>query len=239
MDVFFWIIVALVALIAFWFIRDNFQSADNDAQNENGARTDNFSSRPSRPEASESQSIRRHKSSGWTPKSGNTNVAGRDIGGMVYVGAPPRSGRYGGTCGAYIDPSLSVARQGGDLAGDGMYYWPNYSEIDARSRATYLDWLSTGRSDNRYNPGYMFLYFYGLERRFFLDDPKDDEKRDIFEEVKRLNEVYSENGSARNYLGRFVDVASMALSSDEEATPIYSSAEYECPSSNNLRQMAF
>lgn len=110
-----------------------------------------------------------------------------------------------------------------------MYYWPNYSEIDARSRATYLDWLATGRSDYRYNPGYMFLYFYGLERRFFLDDPKDDEKREILEEVKRLSEVYSENGSARNYLGRFIDVASMALSSDEEATPIYSNAGYEMP----------
>lgn len=226
MDVFLWIIVAL---IVFWFVRKHYQSTDADAQNENAARTDNFSSRPARSQASGSQSIRRHKSSGWIPKNGNANVSGRDIGGMVYVGIPPRSGRYEGACGAYIDPCLSVARQGGDLAGGGMYYWPSYSEIDARSRATYLDWLATGRSDSRYNPGYMFLYFYGLERRFFLDDPKEDEKREILEEAKRLNEVYSENGSARNYLGRFVDVASMAISSDEEATPIYSSAEYEMP----------
>ena len=225
MDVFLWIIGALVA---FWFVRKHYQS-DDEAQNESTARADNFPSMPARSQASGSRNVRRHKSSGWIPKNGNASVAGRDIGGMVYVGAPPRSGRYGGTCGAYIDPSLSVARKGGDLAGDGMYYWPNYSEIEARSRATYLDWLAAGRSDNGYNPGYMFLYFYGLERRFFLDDPKDDEKGEILEEVKRLNEVYSENGSARNYLGRFVDVASMAFSSDEETRPIYSSAEYEMP----------
>lgn len=226
MDVFLWIIVALVA---FWFIRKHYQSTDDGAQNESAPRTDAASLGPSSLRQTGSRNVRRHQNPGWIPKSGNATIAGREIGGMVYVGVPPQGGRYGGTCGAYIDPSLSVARQGGDLAGDGMYYWPNYSEIDARSRATYLDWLSTGRSDNRYNPGYMFLYFYGLERRFFLDDPTDDEKRDIFEEVKRLNDVYSENGSARNYLGRFVDVASMALSSDEEATPIYSSAEYEMP----------
>jgi len=32
----------------------------------------------------------------------------------------------------------------------------------------------------------MFLYFYGLERRFLIDRSSEDEKREILDEVLRL-----------------------------------------------------
>ena len=113
----------------------------------------------------------RSRNGGWVPSSETASVAGRDIGGMVYVGTPPLLNTYGyrDKCRAYIDPSLSVARTGTDKAGDGMPYWPGYSDISPQCRATYLGWLARGRADASYNPGYMFLYFYGLERRFFVD----------------------------------------------------------------------
>ena len=82
----------------------------------------------------------------------------RDIGGMVYVGRGPRKRRGGDPDNAFIDSSKNVTRRGGDYEGQGMDYWPNYSTIDSRSCATYLDWLSSGRSDTRYDVGYVFLF---------------------------------------------------------------------------------
>lgn len=117
-------------------------------------------------EQKDAGSIPRHQ--GWLPKGQTVSVRGRDIGGMVYVGrAPMVNGHgYGEKCRAYIDPSLPVAREGNDKAGAGMNYWPGYSSISPECRATYLDWLVDGAKDESYNAGYMFLYFYGLERRF-------------------------------------------------------------------------
>ena len=128
---------------------------------------------------------------------------------MVYVGSPPKvsSYGYGERCRAYIDPSLPVASLGSDKSGDGMSYWPGYSSIPAVCRATYLDWLAGGRQDVTVNPGYLFLFFYGLERRFLVDQPSDDEKREIVAEVERLKALFSENYSVQRYLGEFLDIA--------------------------------
>lgn len=75
---------------------------------------------------------------GWFPLRETASVAGRDIGGMVYVGTPPLLNTYGyrDKCRAYIDPSLSVARSGAEKAGEGMPYWPGYSDITPQCRAT-------------------------------------------------------------------------------------------------------
>jgi len=152
------------------------------------------------------------RSQGWVPKGQSVTIAGRTINGMVYVGKPPRIGSsyYGESCRAYIDPSLSVARVGSDRNGDHMPYWPGYSSIPAVCRATYLDWLAGGREDGTINPGYMFLFFYGLERRFLVEQPSDDERREIVTEVVRLKSLFSENYSAQRYLGEFVDLARIA-----------------------------
>ena len=149
------------------------------------------------------------RSQGWMRKGQSVTIADRTIDGMVYVGTPPRIGSsyYGESCRAYIDPSLSVARSGSDKNGENMSYWPGYSSIPAVCRATYLDWLAGGRQDGTINPGYMFLFFYGLERRFLVDQPPDDEKQEIVSEVKRLKVLFADNYSAQRYLGEFLDIA--------------------------------
>ncbi len=149
------------------------------------------------------------RSQGWVRKGQSVTIADRTIDGMVYVGKPPRIGSsyYGESCRAYIDPSLSVARSGSDKNGDNMSYWPGYSSIPAVCRATYLDWLAGGRQDGTINPGYMFLFFYGLERRFLVDQPPDDEKQEIVAEVERLKALFAHNYSAQRYLGEFLDIA--------------------------------
>lgn len=149
---------------------------------------------------------------GWIPKGQGLQIADRMIDGMVYFGTPPNVGSsyYREPCRAYIDPSLSVAKSGEDRPGAQMSYWPGYSNIPAVCRATYLDWLSAGRSDGAVNVGYMFIFFYGLERRFLLDSPDDTEKQQIIAEVRRLKALFGDNYSAQRYLGEFLDLASIA-----------------------------
>ena len=167
---------------------------------------------------------------GWVPRMKTVTVAGRNIGGMVYVGSPPQFNSYGyrDKCRAYVDPSLSVARTGSDKTGDGMPYWPSYSNIPPLCRATYLDWLASGRSDASYNPGYMFLYFYGLERRFFVDRSSAD-AQDIVNEVRRLRLLYPDNRSVRRYLGEFLDVAMLADIEFEDLEPTFERQGWDLP----------
>ena len=147
---------------------------------------------------------------------------------MVYVGRGPRTRRSGDPDNAFIDSSKNVSRRGGDYEGQGMDYWPNYSTIDSRSRATYLDWLSSERSDTRYDVGYVFLYFYGLERRVFVDKADAQERSDIVTEVRRLLEIYGYNHSIRRYLGAFIDATSL-LDSSDASQPVFEHDGYEVP----------
>lgn len=173
--------------------------------------------------------VKRSSHSGWVPQGSSVTLSGRDIGGMVYVGAAPKTGRYGERCRGYIDPSLAVAKSGGDYDGEGMSYWPNYSAITPRARATYLDWLASGRADPQFNVGYMFLYFYGLERRFFKDRPGTQEAAVIVDEVKRLKSVYADNYSVKNYLGRFIDAATVQSLDVTEIAPVFENSESDLP----------
>lgn len=166
---------------------------------------------------------------GWIDARGSAQVAGREIGGMVYVGAPPRSRRYGKPENAFIDPNRPVAANGGDFAGSGLSYWPNFSEITPVARATYLDWLAGGRNDRNCNPGYMFLYFYGLERRYFVDEPSRGERLEIIAEVRRLLETYGDNGSVRRYLGAFLDAAPLLIDGGATLEPVFAPQGHEAP----------
>ena len=117
----------------------------------------------------------------WVSYGETAVVAGRNIGGMVYLGPEQRRGGLSATWRPTIVPTLPVAASGPDISGDGMPYWPGYSDISPSARAAYLDWLATGRSDRRYGVGHVFLYFYGLERRFFIDSPGPHERRIIID----------------------------------------------------------
>ena len=140
----------------------------------------------------------------WISPGMSVTVAGRDIGGMVYLAPERRRSAWEQMSRPVIDPGPSRALdEGNDLSGEGMPYWPSYSGIGPQARATYLDWLASGRSDRRYSVGYVFLYFYGLERRFFVDKPGEDEKELLIAEVERLLRIYGGNRSVKGYLGAF------------------------------------
>lgn len=164
----------------------------------------------------------------WIPKTENVRVAGRSIGGMVYVGSEPAINSTACPNSAAIDPGKLVSRRADDFEGEGMNYRPSYSSIDPRSRSTFLNWLSTGRSDQRYNVGYAFLYFYGLERRVLLDNAEEWERNEIIQEVRRLLDVYGANRSISAYLGKFIEVVNV-IYQQEEFTPILEVDRREIP----------
>ena len=167
----------------------------------------------------------------WIEPGDEVTIAGRRIRGMIYLGSEPRRDSWKREGGAFIDPGLSVAKIGSDLSGEGLSYWPSYRDISPRARATYLDWLAGGRSDKRIGTGYVFLYFYGLERRFFVDSPADQEKCLLTAEVRRLIDIYGDNHSVQRYLGAFLDAAQTVLEPSGETEPRFESERtgYELP----------
>ena len=165
----------------------------------------------------------------WIAPGEVVTVAGRDIPGMVYLGSG--SFRRGPAWGdnPYIDPGLRVAADDPDVAGDSFSYWPSYSEIPPQARAAYLDWLADGRRDKKYGAGYVFLFFYGLERRFFVDSPSDAERQALVAETERLLRIYGESRSIQGYLGGFLDAARVVLATEHALEPELDSSGYELP----------
>ncbi|MBG5358122.1 TerB N-terminal domain-containing protein [Pseudomonas aeruginosa] len=108
-----------------------------------------------------------------------------------------------------INPKLKVARGIVDIAERLTSYWSSYDSISPEARRAYLQWLSSGRKAPHANIGYVFLFFYGLERRVFVDAKTDRaaaaETPSIIAEVERLLSIYGENPSFNNYASRFVD----------------------------------
>ena len=179
--------------------------------------------------AREAKTRRPRRSDGWIPKDGKVRAWAVEISAGWCMSDEARVRASVATPAMpFIDSSKKISRRGGDYEGQGMDYWPNYSTIDGRSRATYLDWLSSGRSDTRYDVGYVFLYFYGLERRVFVDKADAQERSEIVTEVRRLLEIYGYNHSIRRYLGAFIDATSLFDSSDEPQ-PVFEHDGYEVP----------
>lgn len=150
----------------------------------------------------------------WIPAGQTVSVSGVTIpGGMVYVGTFLPT-PLGDNDPGLIDPSKSVARQG-DYTERQMGYWPSYSEISPNARRAYLNWLAEGRKDPEADVGYVFLFFYGLERRAIIDAAKDEAAQAdwpvIADELRRLLGIYGEkSNSFRRYAGELLDWVSLA-----------------------------
>ena len=136
-------------------------------------------------------------------------VKGRRLGdGMIHVGRfLPGISQYVTNDPALIDPGLPVDDRSPDTEGLQMGYWPSYSDIAPASRAAYLDWLAEGRPSGAY-VGYVFLFFYGIERRILYDIDRSEinspETRALIAEVERLLKLYRENRSFSGYASEFL-----------------------------------
>lgn len=144
----------------------------------------------------------------WIPPGETVEVAEFSLpGGMLYVGSG-LGGAYGQAEPALINPALKVSRLRIDLSQRLTDYWPSYSECTPDARRAYLEWLAGGRRAPEANIGYVFLFFYGLERRALIDASADASARTdipaIKNELKRLLGIYSANGSFRHYASQFL-----------------------------------
>jgi tellurite resistance protein len=141
----------------------------------------------------------------WVRAGQATSVAGVGVpGGMVYVGSTS-----GHADPSLIDPKKTVASKG-DYTVSQMGYWPSYSSISPTERRSYLNWLADGRKDPDAEIGYVFLFFYGLERRAVVDARQSETAKadlpGIAQEVRRLLGIYGgRSGSFRGYATRFLD----------------------------------
>lgn len=110
---------------------------------------------------------------------------------------------------------------------ESLGYWPSFATLSPRCRGAYLDWLASDRSDASCPVGYVFIYFYGLERRVLADGTQeaisDDEFKALFEEISRLRTVFQASGSFRHYATQLLE---MMIVLRPKLLSIYTENEY-------------
>ena len=133
--------------------------------------------------------------------------------GFFYVGGQLKASTdyYSDNDPSLIDPTLRIDVRSPDYAGDQMSYWPSYSRIPPQSRAAFIEWLASDRGDPETYIGYVFLYFYGIERRLLVDDKNgevsDEERKTLIQELKRLKNVYGDHRSFSSYVSALLSHA--------------------------------
>lgn len=149
----------------------------------------------------------------WVEPGTETIIGGVIIpGGMVYVGTELLT-PTGNNDPCLIDPSKSIASRG-DYTDRQFGYWPSYSEISASARRAYLEWLAGGRQDPSADIGFVFLFFYGLERRVIIDGSSNgitqDEWTVVTQELRRLLAIYGDKSrSFHRYASELLNWATL------------------------------
>lgn len=173
----------------------------------------------------------------WIPRGNPIKVAGYNIDcGMLYCGKDLPAASGWGTDPALINPKLPVSNSSPNRDGQAMGYWPSYSDIAPECRSAYLEWLASDRSNPDAYIGYIFLYFYGLERRALIDlrnNRKSPQELPLIKtEVKRLLSIYHNNDSFRNYASSFLDTFNALDAEDKlyRGSPPSGFKSYDFPS---------
>ncbi|MBB1267859.1 TerB N-terminal domain-containing protein [Shewanella sp. SR44-3] len=155
----------------------------------------------------------------WVGESEQLTINGRRFTrGLFYFGGVMESLSGYGTEPSLVDDKLPALLMsvniGSELYTDESFgYWPSYASLSEGCRGAYLDFLASDRSEPTTPIGYVFIYFYGFERRIIENRANklvsDQEFLTIFEEVLRLNQVFNANRSFRGYSANFLEL--MAL----------------------------
>ncbi|WP_280564552.1 MULTISPECIES: TerB N-terminal domain-containing protein [unclassified Chromohalobacter] len=173
----------------------------------------------------------------WIPAGQTTTIHGVTIpGGRLLVGRKLPSGEAYSLEPSLINPDLPVNLKNPANHEDTLGYWPQYHRISPEGRAGYLHFLASDRDDPSVPMGFVFLYFYGLERRLLVDNPagevSSEEYEDLIGEIQRLLSVYSHSNSLKGYASRLLDYLAMAESSFDTpyTTPITRERQNGLPS---------
>lgn len=128
------------------------------------------------------------------------------------------SGEYGylyndGSDASLVNDAFPIEPGSQHYYDESLGYWPSFATLSPRCRGAYLDWLASDRSDATCPIGYVFIYFYGLERRILVDGAResisDDEFKSLFEELSRLKTVFQANRSFRRYSTQLIETMSL------------------------------
>ena len=184
----------------------------------------------------------------WVPPGRQESVKGYTIpSGMIYVGEQLTSLDGHQVEPALINPALPVDDTVSDPEGSSFGYWPSYSRIPPHARATYLGWLARGRKDPYIGIGYVFLFFYGIERRCLADARNSEraasEMKALEREVERLLSIYGNHKAFRRYACGFLDYLNLSRMTGEkrvldEPPPMESSWELPLKLKFGLARMA-
>ena len=180
----------------------------------------------------------------WLRPGDMASVGGHDIpGGMIYFGRRLRAARGGRTEPALINPALELDHVQPDLDGKDLSYWPSYDTIPPASRTAYLRWLAEGRRTPGVPIGYVFLFFYGLERRLLLDITEDPSLRTevpaLRSEVRGLLASYGSHAAFRRYAAEFSNLLELVDSptgTDPDALSVPELCERRWPPPMTLRR---
>ncbi|WGO98347.1 TerB N-terminal domain-containing protein [Saccharophagus degradans] len=147
----------------------------------------------------------------WVRSGESISVKGHTItGGNFYFGGQLASLDGYGTEASLVDDTLKADNQPLTYEDDSLGYWPKYNSISDKCRGALLSWLASERNDPAAPLGYVFIYFYGLERRVVVDSIQsgvdDTEFKAIFEEILRLKDIYGTSRSFLNYATRLLEI---------------------------------
>lgn len=112
-----------------------------------------------------------------------------------------------------IETGLPVATSG--LGAYKLPYWPSYRQCSPEQRRNYLNWLTSGKRDPFVELGYVFIYFYGLERRVVVDRQ---DSQAVIKELLRLFPIYKSSRSFQRYCSSLLWMSALLASEVRELT---------------------
>lgn len=134
----------------------------------------------------------------WFGRDAELEVAGvRLKAPCVYASSSSGNGHLWATDPSEILLHAPVRRPSGPP--EEMGYWPWYSRVDAGHRYEYLSWLASGRTRLPPCEGYLFLYFYGIERRLLVDEADREWGLREIVRLRRLDEARMGTTNGRSF----------------------------------------
>lgn len=147
----------------------------------------------------------KNKSKGrWVQPNETINLKNVSIAnGFFYFGGVLEGQNYGGTECSLVDETLTTKDFNYSFTDDSLNYWPRYQGLSPACRGAYINWLASKRDMPNSPIGYVFIYFYGIERRIVVDHKEgkvnQQELKQLCHEIERLRSVFKDNYSFNNY----------------------------------------
>lgn len=131
-------------------------------------------------------------------------------GGNFFYGGKLSSLDGYGTEASLVDDSLKIESKPSTFEDESLGYWPKFISLTPKGRGAFLSWLSGNRNEPDTPLGYVFIYFYGIERRITVDSIRqtvdDFEFKTLFDEVLRLKGIYGSSRSFSSYSTRLLEI---------------------------------